>query len=234
MSNKVARALAAALGVAVIVLVVALVDARGRIAALEQEASRAPPRVPGAGQDVRLAAMELRLARLEAAPVAARLPAAAAALPAAPSSTSMPTPPPAVAWTSPAGSFPVADLPLEIRQKIERQATRSKEENDTEREDEALIEVGTRADALADEAKLTPAQAAQVRAMLRTEWFDVRQAFRDRLARGEQLFPGVKQDVRALRARTDENVVVVIDDAQRAVYERMRARDGKGWADDGG
>lgn len=216
--------LCAALGV----LTSLLVDARTRLAAVERpSADAAAPssggaRTDGAGDDAMhagaprdgierdIADLRLRVAALERSAHLAPPSADAAANERASDDARDD------AGDASAAGGAAAPLARAVRQELEK-VDAERESARSERWRQRTVEKIT---AFADENKLSGEQKAKLTEMVDAETQEIRGLFRD--ARDSGDFSSVRDQARALRAKTEENAKAILDDDQFAAFMKMR------------
>jgi hypothetical protein len=107
-------------------------------------------------------------------------------------------------------------LGLAVQQELDRREDARTGERDA-RAHARLVE---KLDALDKTAKLSAEQKLKLTTMLDAEQQEIRQLFRD--ARDSGDFATVREQVRVLRAHTDENALAVLEDDQKTAYANMR------------
>lgn len=97
---------------------------------------------------------------------------------------------------------------------------RREQARDEVRNERARARVLEKVAALAKDAALSPSQQQKLTDMLDAEQLEIRHLFRD--ARDSGDFATARDQVRAIRQKTDENAKAVLDDGQLDPYQAMR------------
>ncbi len=202
----------AVLAVAVAALTMQVYNAQKRITALEQ----APPAAAQPARADRERGQAAERADDDADPGARFFPARR---PGAVGSAA--APPQAPGAAAAAGSDAEEEAEGRVPDLVRSELKRIDDERQQAREERQRARVDRELDALKDDAKLSDDQRAQLGTMLQAELVEMRQLFADARDSGE--WSGLRDKLRAVRDKTDENADAVLDDDdQRAAFQKMR------------
>jgi flagellar basal body-associated protein FliL len=119
-----------------------------------------------------------------------------------------------------AGTKTPEEARARIQELVKDEMQQAERERDAQRTERWRARTKEKVDALAAEAKLDAEQQQKLTLMLDAETQEIRQMFRD--ARDSGDFASVREQVRTLRAHTDENALAILDEEQKKAYAAMR------------
>jgi hypothetical protein len=119
-----------------------------------------------------------------------------------------------------AGAKDPAEAHAQLQALVKDELQQAERERDERRTERMRARTQEKIEALVKDAKLDAEQTQKLTAMLDAEQTEIRQLFRD--ARDSGDFASVREQVRTIRAQTDENALAVLDDEQKKAYANMR------------